>query len=522
MTAHPFTQTDKQTSSGLALSSQATWEAWLQPIQSTSPVGDDLSYDDRFQAMREEVAKLSDINDHFILDTAEHLLKHVAKDMRVASYYAYGRLRRDGMEGWADSLELLALLVHQFGESLLPARIESRRAAIEWLTGNTMMMRLDHSQPPTDTCLQRIQSALALITACTATWPESARPELGALNRRFESEAATPRLLPSSASAPSASVHTASTSAFGPIESSRELLDGARQMAAYLRQQPQGHFAAWRLIRCARWDTLAELPPHEASGKTRLSAPRAEIRSHIKRLLLQKQWLELLERIEIAFAEGANHFWLDLQYYAYIAQEQAGEAHAAMRHHATADCGLLLKRLPGLENLLFDDGSPFADSATLEWIARHASGEEPRATAPSPLRMNAEAATDWAETETKALELAHREGLDNAFAWLHNLAGQDSERQRFMRQLVMARIAGRSDRADIATHLLSALDVTAEQHRLSVWEPTLAFDVKQQLLRVLKMRIARKDADKPTLARRIDTLLGELTAIDPARAVTLQ
>jgi type VI secretion system protein VasJ len=58
--------------------------------------------------------------------------------------------------------------------------------------------------------------------------------------------------------------------------------------------------------------------------KTRLIAPRAELQTQLKRLMLQKQWPELLDRIEQAFAEGANHFWLDLQYYAFVGQEQAG------------------------------------------------------------------------------------------------------------------------------------------------------------------------------------------------------
>lgn len=41
----------------------------------------------------------------------------------------------------------------------------------------------------------------------------------------------------------------------------------------------------------------------------------------------------------------------------------------------------------------------------------------------------------------------------------------------------------------------------------------------QQLLRLLRARLSRKDADKPAIAHRIDTLLADLIAIDPARAI---
>jgi type VI secretion system protein VasJ len=94
-----------RTPSELARSSQSQWDAWLQPIIELHPgdvateaahVGEDPGYDDGFLAIKEQVAKLSDVNDTLIIDTAERLLKHTAKDARVAVYYVYGRMRRDG------------------------------------------------------------------------------------------------------------------------------------------------------------------------------------------------------------------------------------------------------------------------------------------------------------------------------------------------------------------------------------------------------------------------------------------
>ncbi|MGT2490978.1 type VI secretion system domain-containing protein [Cupriavidus basilensis] len=55
--------------------------------------------------------------------------------------------------------------------------------------------------------------------------------------------------------------------------------------------------------------------------------------AQLKRLMLQKQWPELLDRVEQAFAEGAI-FWLDLQYYAFTAQDQAGGAYGRARDSA--------------------------------------------------------------------------------------------------------------------------------------------------------------------------------------------
>ncbi|WP_025601071.1 type VI secretion system protein TssA [Burkholderia sp. WSM2230] len=514
-----------RTPSDLARSTQGRWDDWLRPISDSASTGADPGYDDDFLAIKEEVAKLSDIDDTLIVETAERLLKHSAKDVRLAVYYVYGRMRRDGAEGVACGFELLSALVDRFGEELLPARMGTRKAALEWLAGSTFADRLERVQGLSETLLERTLSALALIVERTAQWPEAARPDLDPLFRRFESRVETPQPAPGvSNDTPSGATPSAMLAAATEVSSTRELLDRARQMAQFLRDQPHGYLAAYRLMRCVRWDTLTEVPPHEANGKTRLVAPRAELRSHLKRLLLQKQWPELLDRVEAAFAEGANHFWLDLQYYAFSAQEQAGGEYAQVRDLAATDCALMLERLPGLDQLAFSDGSPFADDATLEWIARYATVRDvERGEAVAPVSKSS-AQTDWAETEAQASDLAAQQGLDAAFAWLQCLPaqrGEHGERERFLRQLVMARVAERADRADTALHLLSTLERSAQRFELAAWEPSLAFEAKHHLVRLLKVRINRKDADKPALSARIELLTDELTAIDPARAVTL-
>jgi type VI secretion system protein VasJ len=520
--------------SELARSAQPKWDAWLQPIIELHPgdvatlaaqVGEDPGYDDGFLAIKEQVAKLSDIDDTLIIDTAERLLKHTAKDVRVAVYYLYGRMRRDGAEGVAAGFELLSAMIDRFGTDLLPARVETRKAALEWLAGMTFADRLDRVQGLTGDVLERALSAVALITEDTATWPDNARPQLSALYRRFEGRVESPKSTDHPALMASAAVnpaHSASSlQAPTGVSSSRDLLDRARQMASFLREQPQGYFAAYRLMRCIRWDTLTEVPPCDPDSRTRLVPPRAELRVQLKRLLAQKQWLELLDKVELAFAEGANHFWIDLQYYAFVAQEQVSADYAPVRDLAATDCALMLERLPGLHLLSFSDGTPFADDTTLEWIARHASARDmKRADAVSPVAAQS-TNTNWAETEIKAMDLAAQQGLDTAFQWLQSLPAQDGERDRFVRQMVMARIAERADRPDTAMHLLATLDTSTHRFELPAWEPSLAFEAKQHLMRLLKVRMNRKDADKAALAQRIDTLIGELTAIDAARAVAL-
>ncbi|CAN0625830.1 type VI secretion system protein VasJ [Burkholderia multivorans] len=500
------------------------WNAWLQPLAGDGGVGRDPGYEDAFFEVREETQKLSGIDDGLIVRSCEQLLKETGKDLRLAGYYAFARLRQDGPAGFADGLELAAALVDRFGEAVLPARAEARRGALEMLATARMIDLLERRGDFVPADLERALAALDALVARTGTWPETARPNLLSLVSRFERAGDAARAVEPDTAMP-ASLSVASVPA-ASIASTRDLLDQARTMAVWLRDQENGYLASVRVVRSVRWDMLHEVPPSDAAFRTRLAPPRGELRQQMKRLVLQKQWHELLERVEGAFMEGVNHLWFDLQYFQHVALDHVGAPYNAWRELLRADFALFLERLPGIERLAFDDGTPFAADATLEWIARHAvvrDLEAGEAVAPLPVSADSEgdAAGDWPEIEAQARDLAGRDGVEAAFAWLEALPGLKTERHRYLQRLVMARLADHAGRPDAALALLAELDVCSRSLPLTRWEPALVFEVKQQLIRALKAMSNRKDADKPALARRIGELHAELTVLDPARALTL-
>jgi type VI secretion system protein VasJ len=502
-----------------------TWGAWLQPLPGADGVGRDPGYEDAFFALKDEVTKLSGIDDALIVRSCEPLIKEIGKDLRVAGYYAFARLRQDGPAGFADGLELTAALVDRFGEALLPARAEAKKGALEWLATTRMMELLAGHDDFAPADLQRAIAALDLLVTRTGAWPEPARPNLQPLVARFEHNDGLPRT-PESGNSTSSLSTPGSAPASGSVSSTRDLLEQTRAMATWLRAQDNGYLPSTRLVRTVRWDTLHEVPPADLQSRTRLVPPRAELRQQMKRLVLQKQWHELLERVEGAFMEGVNHLWFDLQCFQHVALDHAGAPYRAWRDLLRADFALFLERLPGIERLAFNDGTPFADDATLDWIAQHAVVRDLEAgetVAPLPVSADNEdgAAGDWPEIEAQARDLAASQSLEAAFAWLGALPGVKSERQRYLQRFVMARLADHASRADTALPLLAELDAAAQSVTLIRWEPALAFEVKHQLIKALKAMSNRKDADKPALARRIEQLQGELVVLDPARTLTL-
>lgn len=493
------------------------WDAWLQPIHADNPAGEDPTYDDDFQTLREEVNKLSGADTAAIVRSAEQLLTRRCKDLRVATYYLWARLQQVGEAGLADGLGLLAALLARYGEQVLPLRPNSRQQALQWLAGAKVLDALARFPEVAKPEAARTVAALAWLEQGVGAWPAEQRPALGglysALGQRLAHAGGADALVPQTQASPAPRAQ-----AEAAIASGRDLLDGGRRLAAYLYEQPHGWLAAHRLMKTLRWDTLQQPPPQDANGLTRLAPPRGELRAQLQRLQRQRLWAELLEQADRAFGEGVNHFWLDLQAYQHQALAQLPAPQASWAPLVRHDLAMLLERLPGLEALCWSDGTPFADDATRQWLSEQVLAR------PAPPLLNASAAAapaQWELLEQQALAQADSDGADAALAWLAEQPGLHSGRQRWWLRLLMARVAEQCGRAELALHLLGELEASAQALQLAAWEPELSFEVHARLLKLLRAKAQRSDADKPALARRMDTLLAALVASDPARAAVL-
>ncbi|CNL28514.1 MULTISPECIES: type VI secretion system protein TssA [Yersinia] len=510
-----------------ALSQQAQqqislWEKWLVPIAPDSPVGDDPGYDDDFQQMREEVNKLSGADTGLVCALAEKLLTGACKDVRVATYYIWARLHIDGESGLADGLALLAGLVQRFGDALHPQRGNSRKLALEWLAGSRVLDSLSLYPEVTKADFERIVGALVLTEESVGGWDASIRPQFAslyaALENRLMQSGGPDAVIPQNSSLPRHSAPDAP--ALKAVSSGRDLLDQAKLLAVFLRDQPNGWLSGHHLMKSIRLDTLHELPPLAADGCTRLAPPKLENRALLKRLYLQQSWLELLEQTDILFAQGVNHLWLDLQWYTHQALLKTGGQHERWADIIQQDLNGLLTRLPGLEGLAFSDGTPFADEVTLHWINQHVMAAESWGSEPAASASTA-GDDDILQLEPEALAQADSEGVEAALNWLQNRPGTRTSRHQWLIRLLMARVAEQYGKNDMALHLLGELEGNATQMTLTQWEPELLFEVKARRLKLLRMKASRTESDKSRLHSEMENLLAGLVALDPARAAVL-
>lgn len=272
-------------------------------------------------------------------------------------------------------------------------------------------------------------------------------------------------------------------------------------------------------MKSLRHDTLRAIPAPDAQGRTRIEPPRADQRALLKRLYLQQNWAEMLETADSTFSRGANHLWLDLQWYIHQALTKSGKDTLAAI--IAADLKGLLKRLSGLETLAFSDGTPFADEVTLNWLQQSVldttSGWS-NDTSSAPLIASND---DILALEPEAVALADNEGPDAALGWLQTQPGITTVRQKWLLRLLMGRIAEQYGKNDLAAHLFAELGERAREVVLSDWEPELLFEVQARHLKLLRLKAGRSEADKVRLGPAMEKLLGGLIQLDPARAAVL-
>ncbi|ENU4231089.1 type VI secretion system protein TssA [Enterobacter kobei] len=371
----------------------------------------------------------------------------------------------------------------------------------------------------------RTTGALLLISQLIENEPDETRPELNtlysALESRLQKAGGVDAVVPQNASTSetsSAASHS-DAPAIGRITSGQDLLAQARTLTEYLREQPDGWLSAHHLMKSLRHDTLRAIPAPDAQGRTRIEPPRADQRALLKRLYLQQNWTEMLETADSTFSRGANHLWLDLQWYIHQALTKSGQE--TLADIIVADLKGLLTRLAGLETLAFSDGTPFADEVTLNWIQQSVldtTGGWDNDTPSAPATAGND---DILALEPEAVALADSEGPDAALGWLQTRSGMITDRQRWLLRLLMGRIAEQYGKNDLAVHLFAELGERARVVTLSDWEPELLFEVQARHLKLLRLKAGRSEADKVPLNPLMEELLAGLIAIDPVRASVL-
>lgn len=251
--------------------------------------------------------------------------------------------------------------------------------------------------------------------------------------------------------------------------------------ARYLRANDPLDPAPYLMIRGLRWGELrrgrGEIDPRL------LSAPPTATRTHLKGLLLDQRWPELLDAAEEVMATPFGRGWLDLQRYVFTALDGMGTDYQAVEASLKGALRSLLIDLPGLPDLTLMDDTPTANRETRLWLQEEGLmgplSDEERA----QIERDGAPAVGVRDVVERARERARAGQPQKAIELLMRAADDEGHpRGRALRRIEAARVMVDHGLAQVAMPILRDIMTRVEEHRLEEWEDSETVAVPMALL----------------------------------------
>jgi type VI secretion system protein VasJ len=489
------------------------------PISAALPVGEDPKYSTEFEFVKAEIAKMSERDWEQIAAASRKVLLTQAKDITLLCYHMLaGTMSRGWGEGAAAAQALSALMAEHW-DAIHPQRDRARQNAFKWLveertTGT--FAQVAHSMEDHASLTAFAQALGRIRDLIERKFPDNP-PSLKPLQQLVEEKAKATK--PVAAASPSAA-NPASTSGSQAAPSSGPaptVADGAskgdlmmvlQKIALQMSASDPASPVGWKLLRVCRWQELTALPKNDG-GKTAFAAPNPARVSFLEGQFAQKSWGTILEKSETIFTEPGLHLWLDLQYW--VVEALVGRGQEPCADAVRGELRGLLKRVPGLVDLKFADGSPVASVQTRDWldqIAREGGGGPARSAA---------AREDTLEADLQAArELASSGRVADALDLLQAGLLYGDLRSRTVRQLEIARTALLGGKIRPALSVSTEIADRAERLDLGAWEPLLGREIMEVHLKALNAALEAGIGAADVLLARREALATRAGSTDPA------
>ncbi|WP_028241166.1 type VI secretion system protein TssA [Stutzerimonas azotifigens] len=470
-----------------------------QPVSAESWGGADARYSGDYEQLETELAKAtalhagSPVDWHHVCEGSEALLRQQSKDLRVAAWLTWGLHQTESFAGLQAGLGLLDHLCDSHWDDLHPRKPRTRAAAITWLVPRLEQALAEHVPVGEQLPLFRsVAEHLKSLERSLSARLGADAPLLLPLCHRVDAmlaRATRAQPEPGPVSQAIAQVRQVATQVLtgqAPLDNDRDAQkalraqqEHARPLCAWWLKQAVTDLKPLRLARTLLWLGIEGLPERNAEQITALRGLPADKLASLKERFAQGLYADLLVDLEASIARAP--FWLDGQRLVWEAL-QALDAPQAARE-IEIQLALFLQRVPGLGELRFHDGAPFADAETRAWIGAQVL---PHLQAPDarrePAPVAAGQAPAWEAALDEALPLLRKDGLKAAVQQLkRGLAGARGGRERFLWQLALARLCMSAKKYELAKTQLESLDQTLTDTGLGDWEPDLALEVLRLL-----------------------------------------
>lgn len=455
--------------------------------------GEDVRYSIEFEALECEVGKAQSMHENSqidwikVADASERLLRTQSKDLRVAVWLAWALYQRESFQGLLAGLGLLHYLCEHHWTDVYPRKSRTRAAAISWLVSRLEQVlgeniAIKEQRPLFNRLVQHLEG---LDAVCTLQLGDDA-PLLLPISRRLKSlvqRAADKQLEVGVMEAAVAQVKQAAAHLFIPgslIDNEKEAhkalrsqQENARSLCAWWLKQKATDLRAIRLNRTLLWLPIDNLPERSTDQITALRGLPADKLRHYQQCFEQARYADLLVEVEASLAKAP--FWFDGQRMAWECLQQLN-AEMAMRE-VEIHFALLIQRLPGIIELRFHDGTPFADPATRAWVTSNVMLYLQNNSTRSQ-SIPTDAQPDWVRALEEVGPVLRKDGLKVAVQLLkQGMQAAHGGRERFYWHFALARLCFTAKKYELAKTQLETLDQTLQSSGLHAWEPDLALQV---------------------------------------------
>lgn len=381
-----------------------------QPISETQPCGKDVRDEPEFDLLQMEISRMSNPaatgapDWQRVVELSTSLLTSTGKDMLVACYLTNGLLRIRGLSGLHDGVHMLADLLQNWWDQLHPPvqRLRARRNALQWLIDQVRAYgeEVDWTTlPPQDPAmidslcvaidavdsflLQKDDEAASLLPIRTqvrsvpleavVAAPEPAVQASTAIPSSVTPDADADAVAPAQTTPPVPKpTPDSGTLSQTPLDSEAtvgpaidEALERLADIGDWLAEAKPDNPLGFRLRRIAAWAAIEQTPPAQ-HGQTALPGPIAALNDALRNLQALDASADIVNFAETRLRQFP--LWLDLNCAVACALEHLGDDWSAARREVSSETAKLVSRLPGIEQLKFAGGMPFADTQTIQWL----------------------------------------------------------------------------------------------------------------------------------------------------------
>lgn len=522
-------------------------ELGKKPISPDAPAGADASYEPEYESLQREIDKLAIVSEageapdwKLAASLAATILSEKSKDLKVAAYLSEALTRTRQIDGMAQGTHVLRDMVETYWDGLFPTkkRMRGRMNALNWWLdkGKAFFASYEPDPLPPETVaalkddLDALDKALAeksdeappLFSLIESTGRLPVQEPEPAPEPQPSEEAARPGPDSTGSSgatgtgAPQTSAGQASsTGPAGSADQAREQLKSGLDLlfsASYaLQKEDPKAPAPYRLVRLAAWLPLAGAPP-AANGKTMIPPPPSNARTALEQALSANNYQAAIENAESKVLEF--RFWLDLSRISAQGLRSLGEDYQAALDALETETALFVRRMPGVENLTFSDGTPFADEKTKLWLS--GLGRAAGGGAGQPGAASGGEGSEVDGAMAKARELAAKNQAVSAVVLLQDKLGSaKSGRLRLTWRIGLAEILMASGSPESARPIIEQILSDMDEHKLDDFDPDLAL---KGLLTARQGLAAAKDEAAKTRARDI---LARIMRLNPAEGLRL-